>query len=113
VLAGEVPVEVRPTEDGEFGRVVALARPLGFSRLLRRLKQRFAVRHLQVARPPKAKPAVRTVAVAAGAGGNVLRFAKADVFVTGEMSHHDTLAAVANGTSVVLAGHSNSERGFL
>jgi putative NIF3 family GTP cyclohydrolase 1 type 2 len=56
---------------------------------------------------------VRTIAVAAGAGGGVLRSVQADVFVTGELSHHDALAAVAAGTSVVLAGHSNTERGFL
>ena len=35
------------------------------------------------------------------------------MFVTGEMSHHEALAAVATGTSVVLAGHSNTERGYL
>jgi putative NIF3 family GTP cyclohydrolase 1 type 2 len=56
---------------------------------------------------------VRSVAVAAGAGGSVLRGVAADGFITGEMSHHDALAAVAAGTSVVCAGHSNTERGFL
>jgi putative NIF3 family GTP cyclohydrolase 1 type 2 len=29
------------------------------------------------------------------------------------MSHHDALAAVAAGATVVLAGHSNTERAFL
>jgi putative NIF3 family GTP cyclohydrolase 1 type 2 len=43
----------------------------------------------------------------------VLRGSCADVWVTGEVSHHDALAAVAAGTTVVLAGHSNTERGFL
>jgi len=43
----------------------------------------------------------------------VLRGCGADVFVTGEMAHHDALAAVAAGASVVLAGHSNTERGYL
>ena len=38
--------------------------------------------------------------------------ASADVFVTGEMSHHEVLAADAGGTAVVLAGHSNTECGF-
>jgi putative NIF3 family GTP cyclohydrolase 1 type 2 len=56
---------------------------------------------------------VRAIAVAAGAGSSVLRGARADVLVTGEMSHHEVLAAVADGTAVVLAGHSNTERGFL
>lgn len=49
----------------------------------------------------------------AGAGSSVLNGVKADLYVTGEMSHHDVLDAVQNGTSVVLCGHSNTERGFL
>jgi dinuclear metal center YbgI/SA1388 family protein len=113
VLGGAVPKQVRPCGDGEFGRVVELPRAVAWSALLLRLKRAFGVRHLQVARPTRAKPNVRTIAVAAGAGGGVLRSAAADVHVTGEMSHHDVLATVAAGTSVVLAGHSNTERGFL
>jgi putative NIF3 family GTP cyclohydrolase 1 type 2 len=56
---------------------------------------------------------VRSFAVAAGAGGSVLRGADADLLVTGEMSHHDALAAVAAGRCVALAGHSNTERCYL
>jgi dinuclear metal center YbgI/SA1388 family protein len=115
VLAGDVPKELRPCGDGEFGRLVVLAKALPLRTLLQRCKRRFGVRTLQLARPAKAKAkaAVRSIAVAAGAGGAVLRGAAADVLVTGEMSHHDVLAAVAAGRSVVLAGHSNTERGFL
>ncbi|MEO6595557.1 MAG: Nif3-like dinuclear metal center hexameric protein [Planctomycetota bacterium] len=113
VLGRDVPKEVRPCGDGEFGRIVELPKLLPFRTLLQRCKRHLGVRHLQVARPERARATVRSVAVAAGAGGSVLRGARADVFVTGEMSHHDALAAVAAGTSVVLAGHSNTERGFL
>lgn len=113
VLGGDAPKELRPCGDGEFGRVVALAQPLPFRTLLARCKRRFGVRTLQVARPAKGLANVRSIAVAAGAGGSVLRGADADVLVTGEMSHHDALAALAAGRSVVLAGHSNTERGFL
>jgi dinuclear metal center YbgI/SA1388 family protein len=113
VLARDVPKELRPAGDGEFGRVAVLAKPLPFRTLLARCKRHFGVRTLQVARPTNARAAVRSIAVAAGAGGSVLRGAAADVLVTGEMSHHDVLAAVAAGRSVVLAGHSNTERGFL
>jgi putative NIF3 family GTP cyclohydrolase 1 type 2 len=56
---------------------------------------------------------VRTVALAAGAGGSVLRGERADLWLTGELSHHDALAAVAAGTTVVLGEHSNTERGYL
>ena len=35
------------------------------------------------------------------------------VFVTGEMRHHDVLKAQASGCSIILAGHTNTERGYL
>ena len=38
---------------------------------------------------------------------------KADLWITGEMSHHEVLDAVHSGTSVILCEHSNTERGFL
>jgi len=56
---------------------------------------------------------VRSVAVCAGSGSSVLSGVDADLFITGEMSHHDLLNAVHCGTSVILCEHSNSERGFL
>jgi len=37
----------------------------------------------------------------------------ADVYFTGEMSHHEVLAAIAAGKHVVLCGHTNTERGYL
>jgi putative NIF3 family GTP cyclohydrolase 1 type 2 len=37
----------------------------------------------------------------------------ADLWITGEMSHHEVLDAVHAGTSVILCEHSNTERGFL
>lgn len=113
VLGGDAPKELRPLGEGEFGRLVTLRSALSFATLLQRCKRRFGVRSLRVARPDRAVGKVRTIAVAAGAGGSLLRGCGADVAVTGELSHHDALAAIAAGTSVVLAGHSNTERGFL
>lgn len=112
VLGADTVKRCRACGEGDFGRVVELPRAIPFTRLLQRVKKHLGVRHLQVARPAK-KKAVRRVGVAAGSGGSILRGQDADVFVTGEMSHHEALAAVAVGTSVVLAGHSNTERGYL
>ena len=57
--------------------------------------------------------AVRTVALCPGAGGSVICSQAADLYLTGEMRHHDVLAANARGTSVILGEHSNTERGYL
>uniref|UniRef100_A0A182JW27 Histone acetyltransferase n=1 Tax=Anopheles christyi TaxID=43041 RepID=A0A182JW27_9DIPT len=56
---------------------------------------------------------IRTYAVCAGSGASVLKGVEADMYITGEMSHHEILEATSNGTCVVLLGHSNSERGYL
>jgi putative NIF3 family GTP cyclohydrolase 1 type 2 len=36
-----------------------------------------------------------------------------DLFVTGELRHHDVLALLGQGSSVILAEHTHTERGFL
>ena len=56
---------------------------------------------------------IQTIASCAGSGSSVLRGVKADVYLTGEMSHHEVLDAVSNKTHVILCEHSNTERGFL
>jgi len=57
---------------------------------------------------------IRRVAVCAGAGGAVFeKLSGFDLFLTGEMRHHDVRARAQSGTSVVLGGHTNTERGYL
>lgn len=64
---------------------------------------------------------IRTIALCNGSGAGVLltrqpdgtKAPAADLLITGEMSHHDALAATERGAAVVSLLHSNSERGFL
>jgi putative NIF3 family GTP cyclohydrolase 1 type 2 len=54
--------------------------------------------------------------VCAGSGASLLDVAAAQgasLFLTGEMSHHDVLRAHALGLEILLAGHTNTERGYL
>lgn len=113
MLAADAPISVHACGEGEFGRFAELGRPLAWRTLLERAKKLFGVKYLQVAKPDGMAAKVRSIAVAAGAGSGALRGVDADVWITGEMSHHDALAAKAAGTAVILAGHSNSERGYL
>jgi len=79
--------------------------------LIARLKSELALGYLLVAGPTTG-PASR-VAVAAGAGGELLEDAigaGARVFVTGEVRHHDALSASRRGVTVIATLHSNSER---
>ena len=38
---------------------------------------------------------------------------RSNVWLTGEMSHHEVLELAARGVTVILADHSNTERGYL
>ena len=72
---------------------------------------------VQVARGsrPEKSPFLQSIAVCAGSGSSVFKELKrdVDVLLTGELSHHEVLAAVEKGTHVILCGHTNTERGFL
>ncbi|KAA8649793.1 hypothetical protein EYZ11_005379 [Aspergillus tanneri] len=59
---------------------------------------------------------IRTVGVCPGSGSSVLLKAPGgipDLLFTGELSHHEALAAIEQGSVVVALAHSNTERGYL
>jgi dinuclear metal center YbgI/SA1388 family protein len=119
--------ETHPYEEPAFDLVVLAAPPSsrGIGRLgpvaevtavevVERVKRGLEVSHVLFAGDP-ARP-VRTVAMCAGAGGDLLGeaiAAGADLYLTGELRHHDALRAVAAGMAVICTLHSNSERAVL
>ncbi|KAF2639963.1 NGG1p interacting factor 3 [Massarina eburnea CBS 473.64] len=56
---------------------------------------------------------ISSVGICAGSGGSLLSNLDVDLIFTGEMSHHEALAAIEKGQVVINLFHSNSERGFL
>lgn len=86
-----------------------------FLEIVKRVKSHLQLQHVRVAQPHHHKDAglIRTVAACAGSGGSVLEDVEADLLLSGEMSHHQVLAATARGCAVILCEHSNTERGFL
>ncbi|PVF96104.1 NGG1p interacting factor 3 [Serendipita vermifera] len=107
------PIEPKVDEETGtgIGRLVVLKAPLPLSSLYPIIKKHLGVPYIQVARSYKEE--VSTIAVCAGSGGSVLKDVQADLYWTGEMPHHEVLAAVAKGTNVILCGHTNTERGYL
>ncbi|KAE9403410.1 NGG1 interacting factor 3-like protein [Gymnopus androsaceus JB14] len=104
--------------EGALGRLLTLKTPIPMEVIEKRVKQHLKLSQVQVGyatrdgiRSPTAL--VKTVAICAGSGGSVFAGKKADVYFTGEMQHHEVLAAVAAGTNVILCGHTNTERGYL
>lgn len=95
------------------GRLCTLKTPLHIDNVVEKVKQHLQLPHVRIAHTHPQCEEVRSVAVCAGSGSSVLRGVCADVYLTGEMSHHDVLDAVANNRTVILCEHSNTERGFL
>ncbi|XP_033963396.1 NIF3-like protein 1 [Pseudochaenichthys georgianus] len=97
------------------GRLSVLDEPVTVSAAIQKMKSHLGLSHLRLAlgAGQTLESSVGTVAVCAGSGASVLGGVKADLYITGEMSHHEVLDAVAMGTNVILSDHSNSERGFL
>lgn len=97
------------------GRLSVLDQPVTVATAVQKMKSHLGLGHVRLALGlgKTLESSVRTVAVCAGSGASVLSGVKADLYITGEMSHHEVLDAVAKGISVILSDHSNSERGFL
>ena len=95
-----------------MGRYVSLDYPQQIGNFINNVKNNLNLKHIQFA--DGGKHNINSIAVCAGSGSSILRSApKVDLWVTGEMGHHDVLAAVAKGISVILTNHSNSERMYL
>ncbi|KAG6873073.1 hypothetical protein C0995_003381 [Termitomyces sp. Mi166 len=123
--------------EGGEGRLVTLHSAISMSTLESRIKEHLKLSQIQVGYATSSdaqSTPIRTVAICAGSGGSMLAGKEADVYFTGEMSHHEVLAAVATGTHVILCelschlilaswsssrqfisigGHDNTERGYL
>jgi putative NIF3 family GTP cyclohydrolase 1 type 2 len=99
-----------------MGRRVDLEQPSSLEALLPVVKRQLGIWQVRVAaaeRHLRGEP-IRSAAVCAGAGGSVFEHCHdVDLLLTGEMRHHDILARVASGTSVILTDHTNCERGYL
>jgi len=117
----EPPVEIhplmaRPQRHIGHGRRVTLDQAVGFEEIVDRLKRQLDLRHVQVAIGRDAPPQYSRVGLCAGAGGSLMESAldqECQMYFTGEMRHHDVIAAQARGCTVVLTGHTNTERGYL
>jgi dinuclear metal center YbgI/SA1388 family protein len=117
----EPPIEIyklqpRPDRHIGAGRRVVLDQKATLNEVVERIKERLGVSRIRVAVGRDAPESYRTVGLCAGAGASLVDAAVdqgCEVFFTGEMRHHDVLAAQARGCTVILAGHTNTERGYL
>jgi dinuclear metal center YbgI/SA1388 family protein len=105
-----------PVEGAGQGRTLQLAAPASLDELCDRIRLHLNLTQLRVAAAPAHRQGapIVTAAVCAGSGGALFeRLSGVDLYLTGEMRHHDVLAKIAAGASVVLCDHTNTERGYL
>ncbi|KAI8137750.1 GTP cyclohydrolase 1 type 2/Nif3 [Fennellomyces sp. T-0311] len=99
-------------EQAGTGRLFTYDDPTPLKTVIDKIKELTGLPFLRVAAASDSE-LIKTVAICAGSGSSVLSPVQADLYFSGEMGHHDVLAALAQGTSVVLCEHSNTERGYL
>lgn len=116
----EPPIEVYelsplPQRDAGAGRRLVLDQPATVPELAQRLKAFLKRDRVRYSIAGEERP-LKRVGVVPGSGASLSRLARqegCDVFVTGEMKHHEILGALNAGMSVILGGHTGTERGYL
>ncbi|XP_077010760.1 NIF3-like protein 1 [Tamandua tetradactyla] len=98
-----------------MGRLCILDDSVSLATVIEQIKRHLKLSHVRLALGVgrTLESQIKVVALCAGSGSSVLQGVEADLYLTGEMSHHDILDATSQGINVILCEHSNTERGFL
>ncbi|CAK1367331.1 unnamed protein product [Cercospora beticola] len=105
-----------------MGRIIRFAEPVPLLEIIDRIGLGMGSPKGFALAVPQGKQAsdmtISSIALCAGSGGSLFSQAEkngedVDLYFTGELSHHEALAAIEKGKCVVMLFHSNTERGFL
>lgn len=105
-----------------MGRIVRLAAPVNLTEIIDRIGLGLGNPKGFPIAVPQGKQAsdmmISSIGICAGSGGSLFaqmerEGEEVDLLFTGELSHHEALAAIEKGKCVVCLFHSNTERGFL
>lgn len=116
----EPPIDVyelvaKPNRGIGSGRRVTLDHPTTIRVLAERLKKHIGRSVVRVATTDLDR-AVSVIGVCCGAGAELASVASGEgceLFVTGEMRHHEITACLDRGLSILLGEHTSTERGYL
>lgn len=110
LLANQISSE----ESLGLGRIGELKKEMTLEKFLEYVKTKLEISHLRFCGNPSHK--IKKIAVCGGSGMSLWQEAKckgAEVFLTGDIKHHDAEDALAAGLSLVDAGHYSSEKCIL
>jgi dinuclear metal center YbgI/SA1388 family protein len=97
-----------------LGRMGKLAKPTALSEIIKKLRKHTGAKAVGIVGPEKRT--IRTAAVCAGSCGKLINLVIAentDLYVTGELKHHQALAAQEAGLTCLCLSHTVSERFIL
>ncbi|KAG0272403.1 NGG1 interacting factor [Linnemannia exigua] len=97
------------------GRVFTFHEPKPVQQVIEQIKRHFGLPLVRAAIHPthaSNEKLIKTVGVWAGSGSELVNH-PADLYLTGELGHHDVLEALEQNRTVILCEHSNTERGYL
>ena len=97
-----------------LGRIGKLARSTKLNKIIERIKKHTGAKAIGLV--GNEKRIIKTAAVCAGSCGKIINSviaAKADLYLTGELKHHQALAAQEAGLTCICLSHSVSERFIL
>jgi dinuclear metal center YbgI/SA1388 family protein len=97
-----------------LGRIGSLSKPTQLSRIIERIKRYTGAMTFGIV--GKENRLVKKAAVCAGSCGKIINLViaqKCDLYLTGELKHHQALAAQEAGLTCICLGHSVSERFIL
>ncbi len=107
-------------EGAGYGRIVRFDKPQKLGKLLDLIMKGLGYLDALSLGVPQSVPSeskldipISSVGICAGSGGSLLSGLDVDMLFTGELAHHEALAAIEQGKVVVTAFHSNTERAFL
>lgn len=118
-IEGGVPLEVTGERDGVpfgIGKAGLLREPQTVSGLARRVKEAFGLPFVLAYGLKEVPGKVTRAAVCPGSGGSEIENAialGAQVFITGDISHHQAIDAAARGLAVIDGGHYGLEHIFV
>ncbi|GAB1735247.1 hypothetical protein NU219Hw_g2891t1 [Hortaea werneckii] len=105
-----------------MGRIVRFAEPINLTEIIDRIGLGLGNPKGFPIAVPQGKQAsdmlIGSIGICAGSGGGLFAQMEkdgeqVDLYFTGELSHHEALAAIEKGKCVICLFHSNTERGFL
>lgn len=97
-----------------LGRIGKLQKPMQLNKILKRIKKYTGAKAFGII--GNQKRLIKTAAVCAGSCGKIINSiiaAKADLYLTGELKHHQALAAQEAGLTCICLSHTVSERFIL